>query len=255
MTTLRHLIATLCMMMAALTAGAQHFTGMTGLINTPSADMNRAGDVMIGGYFLNKHFTPTTTGKSGFELDGEKYNTCDFYASITPFSWVELTYTFTLFKSVDDGYTKPSYNRKDRYLSIKLNPLREGRWYPAVAIGANDFLGSPTKTHAGGSHDAGYFSNFYIVATKHFAPWSQDIAVNLAYRYCPNGHTKKWQGVVGGLTWRPKWVPDLRAIVEYTGNEVNIGADVLLWKHLFLQACMQNGKHFSGGACLKMNLF
>ena len=51
MTTLRHLIATLCMMMAALTAGAQHFTGMTGLINTPSADMNRAGDVMIGGYF------------------------------------------------------------------------------------------------------------------------------------------------------------------------------------------------------------
>lgn len=103
MTTLRHLIATLCMMMAALTAGAQHFTGMTGLINTPSADMNRAGDVMIGGYFLNKHFTPTTTGKSGFELDGEKYNTCDFYASITPFSWVELAYTFTLFKSVDDG--------------------------------------------------------------------------------------------------------------------------------------------------------
>ncbi len=68
MTTLRHLIATLCMMMAALTAGAQHFTGMTGLINTPSADMNRAGDVMIGGYFLNKHFTPTTTGKSGFAI-------------------------------------------------------------------------------------------------------------------------------------------------------------------------------------------
>lgn len=255
MTTPRLLIATLCVMIAALTARAQHFTGMTGLINTPSADMNRAGDVMIGGYFLNKHFTPTTTGNSGFELDGEKYNTCDFFASITPFSWVEIAYTFTLFKSVDDGYTKPAYNRKDRYLSLKLNPLREGRWYPAVAIGANDFLGSPTKTHGGGSHDSGFFTNFYIAATKHFAPWSQDIAVNIAYRYCPNGHTKKWQGLVGGLTWRPKWVPDLRAIVEYTGNEVNIGADVLLWKHLFLQACMQNGKHFSGGACLKMNLF
>lgn len=247
-----HLLASL---LTAILLPAQNFTGMSGLINTPSADMNREGDVVIGSYFLNRNFLPEPVNGDGFVFDGQKYHSFDFFASITPFRWVEVAYTFTLFKSIDRGYTKPSYNRKDRYLSLKLQPLREGRYYPAIAVGANDFLGSPTKTHGGGSHDEGYFTNFYIAATKHFAPWRQDIAVNIAYRYCPNGHTAKWEGIVGGVTWRPRWIPNLRAIVEYTGNEANIGADILLWKHLFMQACLQDGKYFSGGACLKMNLF
>lgn len=245
----------LCAVIISLEAHCQHFSGMTGLINTPSADMNEAGDVMIGGYFLNKQFLDRK-GKNGFTLNGEPYNTCDFYASITPFWWIELGYTFTLFKCIDEGYTKPKYNRKDRYLSLKLNPLREGKYYPAIAVGSNDFLGSG---YAGQKDpflkDQGYFCNFYIAATKHFKPHGQDFSVNLAYRYCPNDYTSNWEGIVGGVTWRPKWVPNIRAIVEYCGHDFNIGADVLLWKHLFLQASMLNGKYFSGGACVKLNLF
>ena len=132
-----------------------------------------------------------------------------------------------------EGYEKPKYNQKDRYFSVKLNPLREGRYYPAIAIGSNDFLGSPSKRHGHGGSGAGYFCNYYIVATKHFKPLGHDIGVNLAYRYCPTTYSEKWEGVVGGITWQPKWVPDLRVIAEYTGNEVNIGVDCLLWKHSF----------------------
>lgn len=64
-----------------------------------------------------------------------------------------------------------------------------------------------------------------------------------------------WNGVVGGITYRPSFARNLRAIAEYTGNEINVGADYLLWKHLFLQATLQDGKYFSGGVCFCVNLF
>lgn len=236
-------------------ASAQLYTGLSGLLNTPSADMNEEGTARIGGYFMNKHFTPDDDGIYGFIYDGKKYNTVDFYLSITPFEWIELGYTFTLQKSLLDGYDKPKYNQKDRYFSVKLNPLREGRYHPAIAIGSNDFIGSPTKRHGNGGSGAGYFCNYYIAATKHFKPAGHNIGINLAYRYCPNVYNEKWEGVVGGITWQLKWVPNLRAIAEYTGNEVNVGADCLLWKHLFLQVVLQDGKYFSGGLCFQTNLF
>lgn len=237
-----------------LSASAQLYTGLSGLINTPSADMHEEGDALIGCYFMNKHFTPEDDGTYGFIYEGEKYNTMDFYLSLTPFRWVEIGYTFTLQKALMEGYDKPRYNSKDRYFSIKLNPLREGRYHPAIAIGSNDFLGSPTKRHGQGGSGAGYFCNYYIVATKHFKSGGHDISMNLAYRYCPTVYSEKWEGVVGGITYCPKWVPNLRAIVEYTGNEINVGADCLLWKHLFLQVVLQDGKYFSGGLCFCVNL-
>ena len=236
-------------------AWAQLYTGLSGLINTPSADMNEEGTARIGGYFMNKHFTPDDDGRHGFIYDGKKYNTADFYVSVTPFKWIELSYTFTLQKSLLEGYDRAKYNQKDRYFSIKLNPLREGRYHPAIAIGSNDFFGSPTRNHSYGYNNAAYFRNYYIAATKHFKPHGHNISVNLAYRYCPNVYNEKWEGVVGGITWQPKWIPNLRAIAEYTANEINIGADCLLWKHLFLQAVLQDGKYFSGGVCFQTNLF
>lgn len=250
------LLSLLCCLMLVFAANGQGLMGMSGLINTPSADMYDAGDVMIGGNFLNKNYLDRK-GLDGFTFEGKPYHTGNFYASITPFWWIELGYTMTLFKTIDEGYTSPKYNRKDRALSVKLAPLREGKYYPAVAIGSNDFLGSGSKKHGTGPglKDGGYFTNFYIVATKHFRPRGQDIAVNLAYRYCPGDYTKNWNGLVGGVAWRPKWVPQLRVIAEYCGHDINIGADVLLWKHLFLQASLLNGQYFSGGAAVKFNLF
>lgn len=242
-------------LISSLSIRAQLYTGLSGLINTPSADMNKEGTARVGGYFLNKQFTPDSDGTWGFIYNGEKYNTADFYLSITPFKWIELGYTFTLQKSWLEGYDKPRYNQKDRYFSVKLNLLREGRYYPAVAIGSNDFIGSPTKRHGMEGSGAGYFCNYYVVATKHFQIRKHDIGVNLAYRYCPIVYSEKWEGIVGGITYSPSFARNLRAIVEYTGNEINIGADCLLWNHLFLQVILQNGKYFSGGICFQTNLF
>ena len=35
-------------------------------------------------------------------------------------------------------------------------------------------------------------------------------------------------------------------IAEYTGDDVNVGFDWKLWKHLLIQSSLQNGKYFSG---------
>ncbi len=124
-----------------------------------------------------------------------------------------------------------------------------------MAVGANDFLNTPTKTaklmSGGGSE---FFKNYYVAATKHFDVRGEGLSVNLAYRYWPNADNKKWQGVVGGITYNPSFVPGLRVVAEYTGDDVNLGADYLLLGHLFLQVCLQNGKYLSAGLCYQTNL-
>lgn len=73
------LLGLLCL--CATILRAQLYTGESGLIHVPSAEMHKEGDVRIGMYFMNKKFTPD--GK-GFAYKRERYNTTDYYLSITP---------------------------------------------------------------------------------------------------------------------------------------------------------------------------
>lgn len=60
--------------------------------------------------------------------------------------------------------------------------------------------------------------------------------------------------MVGGVTYRPPFARNLWGIVEYMGNNINIDVDCYLWELLFLQASLQNGKYFSGGIMLQVQL-
>lgn len=239
-----------------LNCGAQLYTGMSGLIKNPSGDMNPSGEAVISSYFMNRHFTPGSADQQwGFVYNGKKYDTVDFSLALTPFWWLEVGYTFTLQKTLADGHSKPRFNQKDRFFSVKFRPLREGKYHPAIAIGSNDFIGSALKRGGYKESGAGYFCNYYIVATKHFVPKGHDIGVTLGYRYVPVKYGKKWQGVIGGVTWRPKWVPNLRVVGEWTAHEANIGVDCLLWRHLFLQFAMVGCRYPQGGIAYQINLF
>lgn len=170
---------------------AQLYTGTTGLLHTPSAEMNDAGTACIGGYFLNKAFTP-----AAFTYDG-KYHTGDYFLSLTPFSWIELGYTCTLLKNIqDDGRVGWG---QDRYFSVKVRPLREGKYWPAVAIGSNDPLGTGYKGMLDVSHNSKseYFSNYYVAATKHFDFRAGQLGAHIAYRRFRQDYNGKWNGVTG----------------------------------------------------------
>lgn len=227
---------------------SQQYTGIEGLLHTPSAEMHQEGDARLGGHFLNKAMTPDT----GFLYLGEKYNTFDYYISITPYRWLELSYVCTERKISRPGDAAVVYGSKDRYVSFKVRPIEEGRYCPAIAFGMND---AGTSAFRANRTDVQlYFTNYYLAATKHFAFGAGELGVNLAYRHYFRGYNDKWNGLVGGVTFRPAFFPQARAVVEYTGNELQVGVDAVLFRHLILQASLKDFKYPNVGLCFQMNL-
>ena len=56
---MKRIILILSLLLSAGVLKAQFYTGMSGLIHVPSADVYTEGDLRVGTYFLNKHFTPS----------------------------------------------------------------------------------------------------------------------------------------------------------------------------------------------------
>jgi hypothetical protein len=246
------------MMGTACPVAAQQYTGLSGLLHTPSAEMYAEGTVQVGGSYLNKAFSPQLFS----------YPTANYYLTATPLRWVELAYTCTLLRDkrydkyahvIDDGSYR--YYHQDRYFSIKVQPLREGRFWPSVVLGANDPVStrgsanSANVTSADYKPNSQYFGNLFVAASKHLDTRFGEWGIHVAYRHFKRDYNAKWNGVTGGVTYRPCFARDVRAVVEYTGNEVNVGADWLLWKHFFVQGILQDGRYLSASACFRMNLF
>ena len=232
-----------------LTGRAQQYTGISGFIHVPSAEMNHEGDARIGIHYLNKATLPDV----GFLYDGKKYDTYDYYVSLTPYSWIELSYMCT--KRMDMKNGEPVYGRKDRNASVKIRPLNEGRYWPSVAIGCNDVGTSIASSITSSNTNVQlYFQNFYVAATKHFAFSAGELGVNMAFRHFTRDYNAKWNGLVGGVTFRPSFFPQARAIAEWTGNEIQLGIDALLFRHFLIQASLSDFKYFNAGICFQINL-
>jgi len=245
------LLLTLC----CLTTLAQQYDGMTGLIHTPTAEMDTVGTARIGAHYLNHEMMPKCDNftweiwEEG-EPSGEKhyYDTFSYYLSITPFRWVELSYICV---AMAEGPALKDYHSKDRHFSVKFNPLREGKWWPSICIGASDFVGSSLNPNR--SQD--FFCNYYLAASKHFnLGRGHQIAVHATYRYYQLQENKRFQGLVGGITYSPGFAPNMRVIAEWDGCHINCGLDALFWRHLRVQASLQDGRYFSAGLCFQCYL-
>ena len=251
MTTMKKLTILIALMVLWLLpqgGKAQQYTGTSGLIHIPSGEMHHEGDAFIGIHFLNKHMMPDV----GFLYQGKKYNTFDYYVALAPFSWLELSFVCTERAREMDEQGNITKWSKDRYASIKIQPLKEGKYYPAVAVGCNDIW-----TAAYYKFDPNiqlYYMNWYIAATKHFNFSDNELGVTLSYRHFLRAYNEKWNGIVGGITFRPAFFPQARLIAEYTGNEFLMGMDMLLWQHLRLQASVKDFKYVNAGLCLQFNL-
>ena len=230
-----------------LATRAQQFLGTSGLLHVPSAEMHHEGDALLGIHYLDKHMTPDT----GFMYLGEKYNTFDYYVSLAPFKWVEVSYV-CVERAHSMSHGEITKWGKDRSASFKVRPLEEGRYWPALAIGCNDFATSVFKKNR--TDVQLYFMNVYLAATKHFTFGGNELGVTVAYRHYLRGYNAKWNGLVGGVTFRPAFFPQARVVAEYTGNEFLMGMDVLLWRHLRLQASVKDFKYVNAGLALQFNL-
>ena len=243
------LAALLLFWLLPLTGKAQQYLGTSGLIHVPSGEMNHEGDALIGAHFLNKYMMPDV----GFLYQDEKYNTFDYYIALTPFSWLELSYVCVeRIRSKNPQTGQVTKWSKDRSASMRIQPLKEGKYYPAVVIGCNDIATSAFNPDA--PHVQLYFLNWYVAATKHFNFSGNELGLTFSCRYFYRDYNAKWNWLVGGVTFRPAFFPQGRLIAEYTGNEFIMGMDMLLWQHIRLQASLSDFKYVNAGLCLQFNL-
>ena len=155
---------------------AQINYGTTGLMNLPTADMQRDKTFMAGGMWLNHHGS----------VPRWWYDTWNYSINITIFPWLEIGYLCTGHKAVptdygnQSGYWVPEtygkFINQDRSFHGRLRLWKEGwwkRWTPQIVIGGNDVLGDSWN---GGSLGApselnygnGFMNRYYLAVTKHF---------------------------------------------------------------------------------------
>ena len=247
---MRHKIGLLIVLLSfPIMLSAQMTYGVTGLLHMPSAEMQRDKTVMLGGNFLNKALTPPKWN----------YGTYNYYLNVTIFPFLEVAYTCTLFNAESLGFKRyglSGFINQDRYFSFRLRALEEGQFWkymPAVVLGTSDPFTTSGGGTVAGEKGNGYFSRFFIAATKHIQIGKEDVGVHVAYLY-NRRQDNKLNGPAVGLTYSPSFHKPLTVIAEYDSKDFALGATYLLLNHVHMQFEMQQMKWFSGGLAFKMYL-
>lgn len=153
----------------------QYTYGTTGLLNMPTADMQKDKTFLFGGGYLEKH---ASTGRWF-------YDTYNYYINITIFPWMEFAYTLNLHKALKNdpalanGYWVPStygkFINQDRSFHVRFRLWKEGWWKwwtPQIVVGSNDVVGDSwhggSLTNPSENPYNGFLNRYYIAATKHF---------------------------------------------------------------------------------------
>lgn len=258
-------------MLICISGLAQFTIGTTGLLNMPTADMQRDKTFMFGSGFLEKHATPARW----------TYNTYNYYINITLFPWLEVAYDCTLHKAMECdpvygcGYWIPTtygkFVNQDRNFSIRLRLLKEGqlwKYMPAIVIGSNDVTTRPGDKDTNFSNPEGdgngFWSRYFIVATKHYTVKNiGELGMHLAYVY--NRRTDNpLNGPALGTNFRftlpgnqplTAIINHLNLIAEYDSRTINLGAEYNIWKD-YINAVIEFNRchYFSGGLIFKVHL-
>lgn len=227
-----------------ITIAAQEYNGITGLLQVPNAEADSAGTFRGGISWVDKRMLPDMS----YYGDGIPFSAPCYTIGFSAWEWLQLSYTGTFVKTHGGNPSNElKYYNQDRHINIKLRPLKEGRWWPAVALGWDDIGSLKTLGLKESITTNNFFENLYVAASKHINVKGNELGVHLACRYYPKVKNRERRGVCGGVTVRPAFYKQLRGIVEWDGVGVNVGADVLLWRHLFVQAALAHGQGFSGG--------
>lgn len=196
---------------------AQFASGVTGMSMIPTAEMQKTGTFMGGVNFLPEQVTPGNFS----------YPTMNYYVDMTLFSFIELNYRMTLLKT-PEASGKKTYHEQDRSNTIRIRPLAENRFFPAVVLGVDDLF-----TEESGSQ---YWGAFYGVLTKHFHWQSGHTLAITAGWYIPHGNHHFNKGPFGGVSYTPSCCRELKLMAEYDSHGWNMGGALRLWRHFTVNA-------------------
>lgn len=227
-------VVLVCCCLLAMPVWGQYSMGTTGLLNIPSADMQPDGAFMAGGNFLPRQLMP----------EAWKSNTGNYFVNVTFLPFFEVAYRCTL---VHDTFKGGNKWQQDRSVSVRLRPLKEGRWWPSVVIGSSDAFTTYELNMFSDSKGNRFFSSVYGVATKHLNVSGHDFGWTLGGNIPFRKNSYK-QGIFGGLSYRPAFLPAACLMVEYdTTDAINVGVSARLFNHVSLHAFCYDFKAVSGG--------
>lgn len=241
------LLISLLLILVCFIVRGQFIDGASGLLQMPSAEMNKSGTFMISGNFMNAQTLPA---------DQWGYNTFGYGIDLTFWQRLEIYYTCVIL----DGKRKPNPSERDlimmnqdRHLGFKLQLLRTGdfgkSWLPDVAVGINDF---DAELFTGGSAINNFFSRVYAVASKRFPTTFGDVGAHIGYQF-NNWTYYSLTGPMVAVDWMPVWlqkenVVKTKFIAEYDARTFNVGAIVSLWRdHFDVMIELQAMKWVSAG--------
>lgn len=228
------LLGVVCGWLLALPVWGQYSMGTTGLLNTPSADMQQDGTFMAGGNFLPRQLMP----------EAWKSNTGNYFVNMTFLPFFEVAYRCTL---VHDEFKAGNKWQQDRSVSVRLRPLKEDRWWPSVVIGSSDAFTTYELNMFSEAKGNRFFSSVYGVATKHLAVSGHDIGFTFGGNIPFRKNSYK-QGIFGGISYRPAFLTPVCLMAEYdTTDAVNIGMAARLFGHFSLYAFCYDFKAVCGG--------
>ncbi len=207
-----------------LTCRAQQLLGTSGLMNVPTAEMYASGTFKGGVSLVQKELLS----------DRFNYNTGIYYIDFTPFSFMEITFRETLLKTRKNG--KMGFYQQDRSTTLRVQPLREreGKWVPSFVIGVNDIYSD---------HGASNYAAVYGVITKNIT-LGEFGCLGLTAGYAKAfDKGDAYDGVLGGVRFTPAGIRNASIMAEYDTRGFNVGASILLFRHLNLM-CFT--REFSG---------
>lgn len=137
---------------------AQYSLGVTGLLTIPTADMQADGTFMGGADFLPEAMMPSNWD----------YNTGNYFVNITFLPFVEVAYRCTL---LHGEFEKGSKWNQDRSVSLRLRPLKEGKWWPAIVVGSNDAF-TTGELNMFKSAAGNRFSRLYMLSGQSICYWA-----------------------------------------------------------------------------------
>lgn len=207
------------------TLKSQSLNSLSGYFNIPTAEINIDGSVVAGAFYIPYKYSQ----EKGFDKDAIGY-----FGALSYFPFLEMSYRFT-------KRLGPNSSLGDRMFSFKLKFIAEGKYFPSLAIGAQDFFHSTeTMTNR--------YNSLYCVITKNISVGIVINNISLTAGYGSdiikaNGY--EYIGFFGGVSI--KVLEHMEFMFENDARFYNVGARLKLFEHIFLLGGYRDLKYFSGG--------
>ena len=193
---LKGVVLILILILTTSRVHAQYALGATGQMMIPTAEMQETGTFMGSANFLPEEVTPNKFN----------YPTMNYSVDMSLFSFVELTYRMTLLK-MRTYNGRVGYHNQDRSNTIRIRPLKESRYFPAVVIGADDLFTEKATQ---------YWGDYYGVLTKTFGFCKgHQLAVTAGWYFHQGNQPAFKKGPFGGIRYTPAFCRELKLMAEY----------------------------------------